>query len=50
MKKITTTILTGISSFALTFAANSLSQASTLFTHQPVLDNDVKARLKNLRA
>lgn len=48
MEKIQNYLLKLSSSLALTLAAGSISEASTLFTYQPKIDDDLKSQLKLL--
>lgn len=47
MKNLEKNILKTVSSLALTLAVGSLSEASTIFTHQPKINEDLKSKLKN---
>ncbi|WOO38585.1 cyclic lactone autoinducer peptide [Anaerocolumna sp. AGMB13020] len=49
MKKIMRTILKGTSSMAISMAVNSLAQASTIFTHQPKVDEELNNQLRSLK-
>ncbi len=45
-KELERKILKTASSLALTFAIGSLSEASTIFTHQPEVNEALKSKLK----
>ncbi len=50
MKHFEESILKTVSSLALTLAVGSLSEASTIFTHQPKMNEELKAQLKETAA
>ena len=49
MKKIMNVLLRGTSSLALLLALTSIAQASTLFTHQPLVDESLNEQLNALK-
>lgn len=50
MKNLEKNVLKAMSSLALTLAVGSLSEASTIFTHQPKVNEELKSKLKKTAA